>query len=49
MSKEMERTMKAPETSTSEDSRRGYRPLCVPSKDAIDHCACGEGYEHIAC
>jgi len=48
LSKEMERPMKAPETSTSEDSQRGYRPLCGPSKDAINHYACGEGYDHFA-
>ncbi|MEK7236751.1 MAG: hypothetical protein AAB242_09015 [Nitrospirota bacterium] len=48
LSKEMERPMKAPDTRPAEDSQRGYRPLCGPSKDAINHYACGEGYEHFA-
>lgn len=48
MSQEMERPMKAPETNTPEDSTRGYRPLCGPSKGAINHYACGEGYNHFA-
>ena len=48
LSKEMEQPMKAPETSPSKGSRPGYRPLCGPSKDAINHYACGEGYEHFA-
>lgn len=48
LSKEMERSMKAPETSPSKDSHPGYRPLCGPSKDAIKYYACGEGYDHVA-
>lgn len=48
LTKEMEKPMKAPDAGTSEESRPGYRPLCGPSKDAIDHYACGEGYDHFA-
>ncbi len=48
LSKEMEKPMKAPDAGTSEESRPGYRPLCGPSKDAINHYACGEGYQQLA-
>jgi hypothetical protein len=44
LSKEMEQPIKVPETSPSKDSQSGYRPLCGPSKNAINHYACGEGY-----
>ena len=40
--------MKASKTGTSEDSQRGSRSLCGPSKDAISQYACREGYEHFA-
>jgi hypothetical protein len=44
LSKEMEQPIQVPETNPSKDSHPGYRPLCGPSKDAINHYACGDGY-----
>lgn len=48
LNKEMEKPMRVPETSISEERHPGYRPLCGPSKDAINHYACGEGYQTLA-
>jgi hypothetical protein len=47
LTKEMEKPMQVPEV--RDDSKPlGYRPLCGPAKNAINHYACGEGYDHLA-
>ncbi len=46
LTKEMEQPMRPPDVG-SESSPAGYRPLCGPSKDAIHHVYCAEGYDTI--
>lgn len=47
LTKEMEKPMRTPDVGT-ESSHRGYRPLCGPAKDAINHVYCAEGYDSFA-
>lgn len=47
LTREMEKPMRVPET-IHETTSTGYRPLCGPAKNAINHVYCGEGYDVFA-
>lgn len=46
--KEFERPMSVPEDPQSKMVYPGRDPLCGPWKNAINHYACGEGYDSLA-
>jgi hypothetical protein len=48
LTKEFERPMSVPEDPRSNMVYPGRDPLCGPWKNAINHYACGKGYESLA-